>query len=128
MRMLVSGRVENASSRRMTIAVAQAWKALGDAALDDNRLGRLRWEYAREYNVRFLTTETISEEVVRHRLRGRSASAPDDVPVALKRVGREQLAAVAKQCQSSAVYGLFGEATALDVDAQLPKDARVVRP
>jgi zinc protease len=128
MRMLVFGRVENASARRITIAVAQAWKALGDAAVDDNKLGRLRWDYARDYNVRFLTTETISQDVVRHRLRGRPASAPDDVPAALKRVGREQLAAVAKQCQSSAVYGLFGEATALDVDAQLPKDARVVRP
>jgi len=128
MRMLVSGRVENGSARRMTIAVAQTWKALGDAAFDDNRLGRLRWEYARDYNVRFLTTATISEDVVRHRIRGRPATAPDDVPAALERVSREQLDAVAKQCQASAVYGLLGEATALEVDAQLPKDARLVRP
>jgi hypothetical protein len=37
------------------------------------------------------------------------------------------MAAVGKQCQASAVLGLLGEATALDIDAQLPKDAQVVR-
>jgi len=128
MRMLVSGRVENASAKRVTVAVAQAWKALGELGADDTKLGRLRWDYAREYNVRFLTADTIADEVVRQQFRGRPATALDDVPAALERVGREQMSAVGKQCQASAVLGLLGDATALDVDAQLPKDARVVRP
>ena len=127
MRLLVWGGVENGSARRMAVAVSQAWKALGDLGADESRVNRLRWEYARGYNVRFLTAAAVADEVVRHRLRGRPATALDEVPAALKRVGREQMAGVGKQCQASAVLGLLGDATALDVDAQLPKDAQAVR-
>ena len=127
MRLLVSGRVDNGSSRRMAVTVAQAWKALGDPGADESRIGRLRWEYARGYNVRFLTSDTVAEDVARHRLRGRQASAVDEIPAALMGVGRTQMAAVGKQCQSSAVLGMLGEASAMDVDAQLPQGARQVR-
>ena len=128
MRLLVWGGVENGSARRMAVAASQAWKALGDLGADESRVNRLRWEYARGYNVRFLTAAAVADEVVRHRFRGRPATALDEVPEALKRVGREQMAGVGKQCQASAVLGLLGDATALDVDAQLPKDARAMRP
>ena len=127
MRLLVSGRVENGSSRRMAVAVAQAWKALGDGTADATKLGRLRWEYARTYNVHFVTSDAVAGEVARHRLRGRPATAVDEVPAALTRVGGAQLAAVGTQCQASAVLGLLGDPSALDVQAQLPPGAQLVR-
>lgn len=127
MRMLVSGRVDPASSRRMAVAVAQSWKALGELGADENRVGRLRWEYARDYNVRFLTADAVAEDVVRHQFRGRAPAALDEVPAALQRVSRTQLAAVGQQCRASAVLGMLGESAALEVDAQLPPDARVLR-
>jgi hypothetical protein len=68
---------------------------------DEARLGRLRWEYARGYNVRFLTADAVTEEIVRHRFRGREATAPDEVPAALQRVDSARLAAVGQQCRAS---------------------------
>jgi hypothetical protein len=77
--------------------------------------------------VHFLTSDAVAGEVARHRLRGRPATAVDEVPATLTRVGGAQLAAVGKQCQASAVLGLLGDPTVLDVEAQLPPGARVVR-
>jgi len=128
MRLLVSGRVAATSARRMTVAVSQTWKGLADLGKDESRLNRLRWEYARRYNVRFLTSEAIADDVLEHRLLGRPPAAVDEVPAALMRTGAPEVAAVGKQCQASAVLGLLGDSRALDVDAQLPKDAQVLKP
>jgi zinc protease len=128
MQVLVSGRVDNGSVRRMTLAVSQAWKGLPEMAGTENALNRLRWEFGRSYNVRFLTSQTLAQAVAEEHLRGRTAGALDEIPAALMRVGPADLAEIGKQCQRSAVYGLLGDPVVLDVDALLPADRIEVKP
>jgi zinc protease len=126
MRLVVSGRVENTGIRRMAVAVAQAWKGLPEAAATPSKLNRLRWEFAREFNVSFLTSAAVADAVAEERLRGRPATSLDDVPRALMQLGPEQIAEVGGQCQRSAVLGLLGEPSVLDVDALLPSGKQIV--
>ena len=126
MRLVVTGRVEAGTSRRMALAVSQAWKGLPGLASNETTLNRLRWEYGRAYNVRFLVDETVGRDVAHHRLLGRPADAVDAVPGALMRASPATMASIGKQCHDSAVLGLMGPASALDVDLQLPADAQVL--
>ncbi|HEY1904942.1 MAG TPA: insulinase family protein [Myxococcaceae bacterium] len=118
----VTGQMNRNSARRMAVAVSQAWKSLGDSG--EAKLDRLRWEYARKYNVRYLTLPALAQDLVWERLRGRPASALTEVPAALARVDGERMKSVGGQCRKSAVLGLLGDPAALDVAAQLPPDAR----
>ncbi len=128
MRLLVRGRVENTSIRRMAVAVSLSMKGLPDVGSNETRLNRLRWDYARAYNVRFLTSAALGDQVLEHQLRGRPPETVNEVPKALMRISREQMSAIGKQCQASAVLGLLGDPSVLDVEPQLPPGVKVVRP
>ncbi|HET9155069.1 MAG TPA: insulinase family protein, partial [Myxococcaceae bacterium] len=118
--LLISGRVDVGSVRRMTVAVSQGWKALPESGTTENELNRLRWEFGRSYNVKFLTSQALARAVAEQQLRGRNSEALDEVPRALLRVTPAELTEVGKQCQRSAVLGLLGDPAVLEVDALLP--------
>ena len=128
MRLVVRGRVENTSARRMAVAVSLSLKGLPDVGSNDTRMNRLRWDYARAYNVRFLTSAALGDQVLEHHFRGRPPETVNEVPRALMRISREQMSSMGKQCQASAVLGLLGDTSVLDVEAQLPAGVQVVRP
>src|SRR5262249_51486723 len=58
--LLVSGRVDNGSVRRMTVAVNQGWKALPESGTTENELNPLRWEFGRSYNTKIPTTHSVA--------------------------------------------------------------------
>jgi zinc protease len=118
--LLIAGRVNNEGMRRMAVAAAQAWKSFPELASTDTKLNRLKWEFGRAYNVSFLGSEMVGTAVAQQRLQGRPPSVLDEVPKALMRVNAEQMGRVGRQCKESAVLGLLGDPSALDVDALLP--------
>jgi zinc protease len=126
MRMLLAGRVENAASRQMVAAATRTWQGLGAPESTAKRLDRLRWDLAREFNVAFLTSNLLADAVAFERLHDRPVSSLDEVPRSLMQVTPQQLAQVGAQCQRSAVLGLLGESSGLDVDAQLPANRQLV--
>jgi zinc protease len=126
--LLISGRVDNGSARRMAAAVRQAWKMLPEAGAAENELNRLRWEFGRAYTVRFLTSQSVARAVAEQRLRGRTAAALDEIPAALMRVSPGDMAEVGSQCQRSAVLGLLGDPSVLDVDPLLPENWIALKP
>ena len=125
MSLTVWGRVDRAGVRRMAVAVAQIWKGLPQAGSAD-RLNRLRWEFGRVFNVRYLASGALAGAVADERLRGASPTSLDDVPAALMRLGPEQMSAVGTQCQRSAVLGLRGDPAVLGVESLLPPGTQQV--
>jgi zinc protease len=117
MELVVTGRVENKSIQRMAVAVEQAWRALPQLGMA--KVQRLRWEFAREYSVSFLTSAALSSAIVDQWNRGRPPAALDEMPQALLRVGLPEMAGVGAQCQASAILGLLGDSAALNVETQL---------
>jgi zinc protease len=120
MHVLINGRVGNRQVQAVAAAVQQAWSGLPSVAESEAKLDQLRWEFGRLYNVQFDTGAAIASVLATERLRGRAPTVLDDIPVALMSLTPKQMSGLGRQCKASALLGLLGEPTTLDVDGALP--------
>jgi hypothetical protein len=128
MRLEVQGRVDPSGLKQMASAVGKAWRALPEAGTNPAHLNRVRWDFAREFDVRFLTSNALGRGVAEERIRGESPTSLDEVPTALLAVGPGQLADIGLQCQRSALVGLAGSVGAAPVESLLPPGTQLVSP
>src|SRR5262249_31793664 len=94
MRLEVKGSVDRSSVPQMPSAVAQTWRTLPQTGVPPSRLSFLRWDFARRFDVAFLTGPAVSQAVAEERIRGAARNSLDEYPAVLMRLTQPKLADV----------------------------------
>jgi len=128
MRLEVEGRVDHSGLKQMASAVGKSWLSLPEAGTTPARLNRLRWDFARQFDVRYLTSNALGRGVAEERIRGESFVSLDEVPTALLRLGPGELADIGTQCQRSGLVGFAGNLGTVPVESLLPPGTQVLSP
>lgn len=124
-RLVLDGKVDNAHFARVLAHERAAWNGLGTHPVTDEQLNRARWNWARDYDVRFATSAALAQEIVRMQLSGHRAEEMAKVRDLAMSITADDLARVAKLCRERAAGGVLGEKQVLGTTRNFVGDAEM---
>jgi zinc protease len=107
--LLTAGNIDNASLPSALAAIQKAWDGFPQGQFSDREVNRVRYDLALRFNLRFTTSESIANEIIRVRNLGWPLESVDRYGEELISVGREELTRAFAACHDSAVLTLVGD-------------------
>jgi zinc protease len=107
--MVVEGNINNGKLAEALAVIRKYWDGLPRGEFDEQEMNLVRWDLAREFNLRFLTSGTVVRTVLEARNLGQPLESVDHYADDLAAVTKQDLQAAFAVCHQNQVLSIVGE-------------------